>query len=150
MDVSQSGPLLGSSPVLLPADPTLTVGEPIPEQVAENTLEWICRSLPRCSVLIRVPSVFLQMPVDAVSMAAPVAPPPVSADFTPVLTQTVSGDAAPVAADVFQAVVSEPRLSELGLAAHTPVGLIQNLLEFMHIDLGLPWWGAIVVGKSCR
>ncbi|XP_077598575.1 mitochondrial inner membrane protein OXA1L isoform X2 [Stigmatopora nigra] len=40
----------------------------------------------------------------------------------------------------------EARLAELGLAGHTPVGVVQNLLEFIHVDVGLPWWAAIVVG----
>ncbi|XP_008838134.1 mitochondrial inner membrane protein OXA1L isoform X1 [Nannospalax galili] len=44
--------------------------------------------------------------------------------------------------DVVQA-AAEQSFSELGLGSYTPVGLIQNLLEFMHVDLGLPWWGAI-------
>ncbi|XP_051836393.1 mitochondrial inner membrane protein OXA1L [Antechinus flavipes] len=47
------------------------------------------------------------------------------------------------AADVVQA-ATEQSLSELGLGGHTPVGLVQNFLEFVHVDLGLPWWGAIV------
>lgn len=34
----------------------------------------------------------------------------------------------------------------MGLGGYTPVGLVQNLLECLHVDLGLPWWGAIVVG----
>lgn len=94
-------------------------------------------------------------------MAVPVvdnSPPPVfdassklaSADPTPVLMQPgieQVTDAAPTAVEVLQAAATEPSLVELGLASHTPVGLIQNLLEFMHVDLGLPWWGAIVVGK---
>ncbi|KAE8279239.1 Mitochondrial inner membrane protein OXA1L Hsa OXA1Hs Oxidase assembly 1-like protein [Larimichthys crocea] len=53
-------------------------------------------------------------------------------------------DAAPTAVEVLTA--TETSLAELGLGAYTPVGLIQNMLEFMHVDLGLPWWGAIVVG----
>lgn len=76
--------------------------------------------------------------------------PLVSADPAPVLTQPVSeqvADVAPTAVEVLQAVAGEPRLAELGLAGHTPVGLVQNMLEFIHMDLGLPWWGAIVVGK---
>ncbi|XP_064331508.1 mitochondrial inner membrane protein OXA1L [Phalacrocorax carbo] len=40
----------------------------------------------------------------------------------------------------------EVRLEELGLGAFTPVGLVQNFLEFLHLDVGLPWWGAIAVG----
>ncbi|XP_044197552.1 mitochondrial inner membrane protein OXA1L [Thunnus albacares] len=96
-----------------------------------------------------------QIPVETVSVAAPVsdssAAPPVlgPADPTPVITQPIieqAADAAPTAVEVLQAAATDPTLAELGLAAHTPVGLIQNLLEFMHVDLGLPWWGAIVVG----
>lgn len=67
--------------------------------------------------------------------------------LTPPLVEQVV-DAAPTAADVLQAVAAEPRLVELGLGSYTPVGLVQNLLEFFHLDLGLPWWGAIVVGKQ--
>lgn len=95
-------------------------------------------------------------------MAAPVAdssaPPPlldsslelVSAGPTSVLTQPVIeqvADAAPTAVEVLEAVTAEPTLAELGLAGYTPVGMIQNLLEFIHVDLGLPWWGAIVAGE---
>ncbi|XP_070786014.1 mitochondrial inner membrane protein OXA1L [Enoplosus armatus] len=115
-------------PVSLPADPTpIIAAQPITEQI----------------------------PVETVSMAVPVvdiSPPPVlgsSADPTPVLTQPVfeqMADAAPTAVEVLQAANTEVGLAELGLAGNTPVGLIQNLLEFMHVDLGLPWWGAIVVG----
>uniref|UniRef100_A0A8D3CUR9 OXA1L mitochondrial inner membrane protein n=1 Tax=Scophthalmus maximus TaxID=52904 RepID=A0A8D3CUR9_SCOMX len=98
-----------------------------------------------------------QIPVETLSMAAPLsdstALPPVldsSPELaTPILSQPVMeqlADAAPTALDVLQAASAEHTLAELGLAAHTPVGLIQNLLECMHLDLGLPWWGAIVVG----
>lgn len=88
-------------------------------------------------------------------------PPPVSvldsavevvlAEPTPVLTQPLIeqvADAAPTVAEVLQAAATEQSLTELGLAGHTPVGLIQNLLEFIHLDIGLPWWGAIVVGQQ--
>ncbi|XP_078391429.1 mitochondrial inner membrane protein OXA1L isoform X2 [Cetorhinus maximus] len=40
----------------------------------------------------------------------------------------------------------EAGLVELGLGGYTPVGLVQNILEFIHLDVGLPWWGAIVAG----
>lgn len=64
----------------------------------------------------------------------------------PVVDQVA--EAAPTVADVLQAVAAEPRLVELGLGCNTPVGLIQKLLESFHLDLGMPWWGAIVVGKQ--
>ncbi|XP_047447622.1 mitochondrial inner membrane protein OXA1L isoform X2 [Mugil cephalus] len=102
-----------------------------------------------------------QIPVETVSLAVPVAdsralptvpdpsPKLVSADPTLVLSQPVTEqvlDAAPTAVDVLQAAATEPNLADLGLGAYTPVGLVQNILEFMHLDLGLPWWGAIVAG----
>ncbi|XP_076016381.1 mitochondrial inner membrane protein OXA1L [Genypterus blacodes] len=102
-----------------------------------------------------------QIPIEAVAMAVPVAgsaaPPPVldsSPDLTsahpaPVLTQPVIehvAEAPPTAVEVLQAAVTEPSLVDLGLGCSTPVGLIQNLLEFMHMGVGLPWWGAIAVG----
>ena len=79
-------------------------------------------------------------------MAVPIAE---SAISPPVLDLSLEhlADAAPTAVEVLQAATADSTLAELGLAAHTPVGLIQNLLEYMHLDLGLPWWGAIVVGK---
>ncbi|KAF6724484.1 Mitochondrial inner membrane protein OXA1L [Oryzias melastigma] len=88
--------------------------------------------------------------IDAAASSSSSAPsllleaPPTPAD--PIILQSAAGDAAPTAVDLLQALSAEPRLAELGLAGHTPVGLIQNLLEFFHMDLGLPWWGAIVVG----
>ncbi|XP_063158974.1 mitochondrial inner membrane protein OXA1L [Candoia aspera] len=42
--------------------------------------------------------------------------------------------------------VQEPTLAELGLGSSSPVGLIMKILESFHLDLGLPWWGAIVAG----
>ncbi|XP_063157610.1 mitochondrial inner membrane protein OXA1L-like [Candoia aspera] len=42
--------------------------------------------------------------------------------------------------------VQEPTLAELGLGSNSPVGLIMKILESFHLDLGLPWWGAIVAG----
>ncbi|KAL2790216.1 mitochondrial inner membrane protein OXA1L [Daubentonia madagascariensis] len=67
------------------------------------------------------------------------APPVVPAAPTPTaVPEVASGETA----DVVQA-AAEQSFTELGLGSYTPVGLIQNLLEFMHVDLGLPWWGAI-------
>lgn len=67
------------------------------------------------------------------------APPVVPATPSPpAVPEVASGGAA----DVAQC-AAEQSLAELGLGSYTPVGLIQNLLEFMHVDLGLPWWGAI-------
>uniref|UniRef100_A0A3Q3G2U3 OXA1L mitochondrial inner membrane protein n=1 Tax=Labrus bergylta TaxID=56723 RepID=A0A3Q3G2U3_9LABR len=91
-------------------------------------------------------------PVEDMSSSPPVlvSPPElVSADPSPIFTQPIIEqvyEAAPTALEVIQTGSTETSLAELGLAGHTPVGLIQYLLELMHVDLGLPWWGAIVVG----
>ncbi|XP_069820298.1 mitochondrial inner membrane protein OXA1L [Dendropsophus ebraccatus] len=58
-------------------------------------------------------------------------PPPV-AEVAPTVTETLGQ--------------VEQSLSELGLGGYSPVGLVQNFLEFLHVDVGLPWWGAIVTG----
>lgn len=42
--------------------------------------------------------------------------------------------------------LGEPTLSSLGLACWTPVGMVQRCLEFFHVTLDLPWWGAIALG----
>ncbi|BET02391.1 60Kd inner membrane protein [Nesidiocoris tenuis] len=41
---------------------------------------------------------------------------------------------------------SEPAIQTLGLGSWTPVGLVQRSLEFLHVTLDLPWWGAIAAG----
>ena len=33
--------------------------------------------------------------------------------------------------------------SSLGLGGHSPVGLLQSMLEWVHLHTGLPWWGSI-------
>nr|KAF6393153.1 OXA1L mitochondrial inner membrane protein [Pipistrellus kuhlii] len=69
------------------------------------------------------------------------APPVIPATPSPTaVTEAASGETA----DVVQA-AAEQSFAELGLGSYTPVGLIQNLLEYIHVDLGLPWWGAIAV-----
>lgn len=130
VEASHSTPILESS---LPADPIPTIAQPITEQIPVETVSVVA-SVADSSTL---------------SLVLDSSPTVASADPTPVLTQPVLeqvADVAPTAVEVLQAVGTEQRLTELGLGAHTPVGLIQNLLEFMHMDLGLPWWGAIVVG----
>uniref|UniRef100_W5KUM4 OXA1L mitochondrial inner membrane protein n=1 Tax=Astyanax mexicanus TaxID=7994 RepID=W5KUM4_ASTMX len=67
------------------------------------------------------------------------------ADPTPSVTEQIV-EAPVTAMDVLQEAGAELSLTDLGLGNYTPVGLIQNLLEFMHVNIGLPWWCAIVAG----
>jgi len=40
----------------------------------------------------------------------------------------------------------ETTFESLGLGGYTPVGLVQNFLELMHISCDMPWWATIVFG----
>ncbi|XP_036968589.1 mitochondrial inner membrane protein OXA1L [Acanthopagrus latus] len=131
VETSDGFPILQSSPVSLPVDSNPIIAQPIAEQIPVSTA---------------APAVDISPPPPVLD----VSPELLSANPAPVLTQSVIeqvADAAPTAVEVLQAAATtEQSLAELGLAGYTPVGLIQHLLEFMHVDLGLPWWGAIVVG----
>ncbi|KYQ48195.1 Mitochondrial inner membrane protein OXA1L [Trachymyrmex zeteki] len=43
----------------------------------------------------------------------------------------------------------EPTFESLGLGGWSPTGILHNLLEFMHINLDMPWWLAIVTVTIC-
>lgn len=43
--------------------------------------------------------------------------------------------------------LGEETLQSAGLGSWSPVGMLQNALEFMHVSCGLPWWGAIIAGN---
>lgn len=51
-----------------------------------------------------------------------------------------------VASEAAQTVGAEPSFVSLGLGGWSPIGLVQHCLEFLHVDCGFPWWGAIVTG----
>jgi len=40
----------------------------------------------------------------------------------------------------------EPAFSTIGLGGWTPVGIVQNCMEFLHIGMDLPWWTCIMIG----
>uniref|UniRef100_A0A0A9X4G0 Mitochondrial inner membrane protein OXA1L n=1 Tax=Lygus hesperus TaxID=30085 RepID=A0A0A9X4G0_LYGHE len=40
----------------------------------------------------------------------------------------------------------EASLQSIGLGSSSPVGLVQQALEFLHVGMDLPWWGAIAAG----
>lgn len=39
----------------------------------------------------------------------------------------------------------EPTFASLGLGGYSPIGLLQNALEFMHVSLDLPWYATIAL-----
>ncbi|XP_063627084.1 mitochondrial inner membrane protein OXA1L-like [Cydia splendana] len=40
----------------------------------------------------------------------------------------------------------EPTFASLGLGGWSPVGMVQQCLEYVHVSLDIPWWGAILIG----
>ena len=45
----------------------------------------------------------------------------------------------------------EPALSTLGLGKwYLPTGWVQNGLDLIHANIGLPWWATIMIGKLAR
>uniref|UniRef100_A0A182NMD1 Membrane insertase YidC/Oxa/ALB C-terminal domain-containing protein n=1 Tax=Anopheles dirus TaxID=7168 RepID=A0A182NMD1_9DIPT len=57
---------------------------------------------------------------------------------------TIPLQGAPEIADIVAG--AEPAFSTLGLGGWTPVGIVQNCMEFLHIGLDIPWWGCIAIG----
>lgn len=53
------------------------------------------------------------------------------------------------AAATITAATGEPAFATLGLGGWTPIGLVQNCMEFLHIGCELPWWGCIMIGTLC-
>lgn len=51
-------------------------------------------------------------------------------------------------ADVAELVTNgaEPAFATLGLGGWTPVGWVQNAMEFVHVGCDIPWWGTIMIG----
>lgn len=41
---------------------------------------------------------------------------------------------------------AEPAFATLGLGGWTPVGIVQNCMEYLHVGLDLPWWTCIIIG----
>lgn len=55
------------------------------------------------------------------------------------------------AVEVAPAIVegAEPLFATLGLGGWSPVGIVQNIMEFAHVGCGIPWWGTILMGTIC-
>lgn len=45
--------------------------------------------------------------------------------------------------------LGEPTIQSLGLGGWSPVGIIQNCLDYLHVSWDLPWWGAIAIATVC-
>ncbi|XP_050517119.1 mitochondrial inner membrane protein OXA1L [Diabrotica virgifera virgifera] len=42
--------------------------------------------------------------------------------------------------------LGEPTFASLGLGGYSPVGIVQNCFEYLHVTMGMEWWAAIAIG----
>ncbi|XP_039965758.1 mitochondrial inner membrane protein OXA1L [Bactrocera tryoni] len=58
--------------------------------------------------------------------------------------------AAPIEDAVTQVLnaAGEPTFASIGLGGWSPVGIVQNCMEYLHVGCDLPWWGAIAIGTA--
>ena len=64
----------------------------------------------------------------------------------PLVDPSIVTEVATTAEQILQPVKEIP-FSELGLGGFSPIGLLQQALEFLHMSVGLPWWAAIAAGE---
>ena len=48
-------------------------------------------------------------------------------------------------AEIATELVGEPTLQSMGLASWWPSGRVQWFMEYLHINVDMPWWGTIMV-----
>lgn len=48
--------------------------------------------------------------------------------------------------DITGAILGEPTFASLGLGGWSPSGIVQQCLEFFHVNMGMPWWASILTG----
>ena len=71
-----------------------------------------------------------------------------SSNAQPVVIDVDTSAPARWAADAAQTASELPSqgdFTSLGLGGYSPIGLIQWSLEYLHVDVHLPWWSAIIV-----
>jgi len=70
-------------------------------------------------------------------------PPIPEAPPVPAIDETIQETISQIAAN------GEPTFASLGLGGWTPIGIVQNCMEFLHVSWDIPWWGVIAIGTVC-
>ncbi|XP_015110662.2 mitochondrial inner membrane protein OXA1L isoform X2 [Diachasma alloeum] len=73
---------------------------------------------------------------------------PPSAEVLPVIPDVPIAPPPPEALETLSA-LAEPTFKSLGLGSWWPSGIIQQLFEWLHVGIGVPWWATIVIGTVC-
>jgi hypothetical protein len=87
-----------------------------------------------------------------VKISGPVTPPQAVFDKDSVVPLEIDNIPAVPDIPVIEALpmnaLGEATLESLGLGGWSPPGILQNCLEFLHLDCSLPWWAAIMAGVN--
>lgn len=67
----------------------------------------------------------------------------------PVLPAAPISDTLVDGATTLASATVEPAFATLGLGGWSPIGIVQNCMEYLHVTLDIPWWGAIMIGTVC-
>lgn len=72
-------------------------------------------------------------------------PPPIPAPGSPNVVDSVSDG---IVEQVVQTLAAngEPTFASIGLGGWSPVGMVQQIMEYLHVGLDIPWWGTIAIG----
>ncbi|KAL5021192.1 hypothetical protein ScPMuIL_000347 [Solemya velum] len=74
-----------------------------------------------------------EVPIDVGQSVTDYIPPPPEIPQVPEIVETLNA-------------LGEPTLASMGLGGWYPPGIVQHGLEALHVGIGLPWWGSIVLG----
>lgn len=74
----------------------------------------------------------------------------VESPVTNVIEEVIPEPPVVVSKELVEAVASngEVPFTSMGLGGWSPIGMVEQCLEWLHITADLPWWGAIAIGKS--
>ena len=65
-----------------------------------------------------------------------------------IITTVCSDVPEPIVTNTFELIQNtESTLQSIGLGGWTPSGMVQQLLNFIHVTYDIPWWGTIACGK---
>uniref|UniRef100_A0A8D8QTV7 Mitochondrial inner membrane protein OXA1L n=1 Tax=Cacopsylla melanoneura TaxID=428564 RepID=A0A8D8QTV7_9HEMI len=104
------------------------------ESQDENITQLYSKNIDKLSETIPVP------PMDKSNIASP--------EIADISTSIPEAPMSKIA-EILKELATEPPIEELGLGGWTPSGMVQKCLEFLHIDLDLPWWQAIIAATIC-
>ena len=110
---------------------------PVPASILENVPEAPIVQTPAAALLENIPEAPVVPPVESVSGFSEPA-------FATLLENIPEAPVVPTVESIVE--LAEPAFATLGLGGWSPVGMVQNCMEYLHIGLDIPWWGSVLIG----